>query len=390
MIYLDNNATTPIAPEVRETMLPWLGHDDGFGNPSSLCTNGKRARAAIDEARSQVAKLVGATREEIVFTSGGTESNNTAIHSALATQPGKNHIVASAVEHSAVLDFLRLLERRGLATFTLVDVDVDGQLDLDAVSAAIRPETALVSIMTANNETGVVFPVDQIAKVVADKGVPFHTDAVNAAGKIAIDATAFPIHFLSLSGHKFHGIKGIGILFVRSGLQFEPFLVGGGQEGGRRSGTESVPLIAGLGEAARLAREFVDADGSARLSALRDDLQSRLLESIDDLLITTSGARLPNTLHLSVEGVRADELLLLLDDRGLCASAGSACSTGQKEPSHVLTAMGIDAARARSSIRLSLSRYTTEEEIDRAATVMKKCIKRLRGLQFESSPGTQN
>ncbi|MEM9478028.1 MAG: cysteine desulfurase family protein [Verrucomicrobiota bacterium] len=380
MIYLDNNATTPVAREVREAMLPWLGTVDGFGNPSSICSNGKKTRAVIDEARTHVAQLIGATPEEIVFTSGGTESNNTAIHSALATQPGKNHIVASAVEHSAILDYLRALERRGLATFTLVGVDAAGQLDQEALDAAIRPETALVSVMTANNETGVLFPINEIAKVVADKGVPFHTDAVNAAGKIDIKTADFPVHFSSLSGHKFHAVKGIGALHVRRGLQFEPLLIGGGQEGGRRSGTESVSLIAGLGEAARLAREFVDSDGPTRLAALRDDLQTRLVESVDGLQITTSGPRLPNTLHLSIDGIRADELLLLLDDRGLCASAGSACSTGQKDPSHVLTAMGIEADRANWSIRLSLSRYTTEEAVENAAAIFKKSIDRLRSL----------
>jgi cysteine desulfurase len=374
LVYLDNNATTRVAPEVLEAMLPYF--TERWGNPSSAYSFGHELTAAIDTAREQVAHLIGAEPREIFFTSCGTESSNAAHQSALITQPGKRHLVTAAVEHSATLKFCRHLEQQGVRV-TYLPVNSNGGLDLDLLAQSIRPDTALVSLMLANNETGVLFPISQAAAIVRDKGVLVHTDAVQAVGKIPVKVDDLGVDFLSVSGHKFYAPKGIGALFVRHRCKFAPYLIGGGQERGRRGGTENVAGIVGFGQAAALALAALG-ETAARLAGLRDRLESGLLRAIDRSSRNGAEPRLPNTANLAFEGVEAEGILMLLDQAGICASSGSACTTGSLEPSHVLTAMGCSPARARASIRLSLGRYNTETEVDYALREIPSVIEKLR------------
>ncbi len=358
--YFDNNATTRLAPEVLEAMLPFLREQ--WGNPSSIYGFGKQLAGPLETAREKVAALLNAEPREIIFTSGGTESNNSAIHSALATQPQKRHVLTTAVEHSANLKFCAHLQKMGFEV-TLVPVSSDGALDIQLLEKSIRPDTAIVSVMWANNETGVLFPIQEIAAICRSRKVLFHTDAVQVPGKLKIDVKEADVDFLSLSAHKLYGPKGIGALYVRRGVKYEPYVVGGGQEQGRRGGTENVAGIVGFGRAAELATERMDQN--ERVLALRDKLEDGILQSISG--VVRNGAknpRLPNTSNLSFDEIEAEGILLLLDELGICASSGSACTSGSLDPSHVLIAMGCSLARARGSIRFSLGTYNTEAEVD--------------------------
>ena len=386
IIYLDNNATTPLDPAVIEEMLPFL--TKYYGNPSSGYAFAARARKAVDLARERLAALLGCAPSEIVFTSGGTESNNAVIHSALAYsaiaaakagqfEPHGKHIVTSAVEHSAVLRPCQDLEKHGCAV-TFLGVDRDGNLDLGELEAGIRPETALVSMMWANNETGVLFPVQKIAEICRRKGVLFHTDAVQAVGKIPIRLRETAINFLSLSAHKFHGPKGVGALYVNGRTRFGPLIAGGGQENGRRGGTENVAGIVGLGKAAELALKYL-AEGKGSVHSMRDRFEKAILESVSGASVNGTGAlRIPNTSSLSFGGIESSNALLLLDRHGICCSAGSACRTGSQEASHVLRAMNPNGDGARRSLRFSFGRFNSEAEIDRAIEIVPKVIEKLR------------
>jgi len=373
--YFDNNATTRVAPEVVEAMLPFLR--EYWGNPSSIYTFGRQVGSHLDEARARVAALINAEPREVVFTSCGTESNNSAIHSALATQPDKRHVLTTAVEHSANMKFCELLQRRGY-TVTFLPVEPDGSLDLQRLEESIRPDTAIVSVMWANNETGILFPVREIAAVCRRKGVLFHTDAVQTPGKLKIDVRELDVDFLSLSAHKLHAPKGIGLLHVKRRVKYQPYLVGGGQERGRRGGTENVANIVAFGRAAELAMANLDEE-NIRVRGLRDRLENGILGGIPGT--SRNGApepRLPNTSNIAFAGVEAEGILMLLDQAGICASSGSACTTGSLDPSHVLTAMGCSAARARGSIRFSLGIYNTEGEVDYVLEKLPGIIARLR------------
>ena len=373
--YFDNNATTQVAPEVVEALLPFLR--DNWGNPSSTYTFGRQLAGHLEAARARVAALINADPREVVFTSCGTESNNSAIHSALATQPAKRHVLTTAVEHSANIKFCQLLQKQG-CTVTFLPVAADGALDLALLEQSIRPDTAIVSVMWANNETGVVFPVRDIAALCRRKGVLVHTDAVQTPGKLKIDVRELDVDFLSLSAHKLHAPKGIGMLYVRRGVRYQPYLVGGGQERGRRGGTENVAGMVAFGRAAELAMANLQ-DEDTRIRALRDKLEDGILESIPGSAL--NGAReprLPNTTNIAFEGVEAEGILMLLDQADICASSGSACTTGSLDPSHVLTAMGCSAARARSSIRFSLGIYNTEAEVDYVLKHLPPIIQKLR------------
>lgn len=375
LAYLDNNATTRVAPEVIETMLPFL--TEYWGNPSSAYSFGHRLGEAMDAARSQVAALIGAEPREVIFTSCGTEGNNAAITSALATQPGKRHLVTTQVEHSATIKYAKALQKRGVEA-TFLPVNSSGEIDLDLLRSSIRSDTALVSVMWANNETGILFPVERIAQICREKGTLLHTDAVQVPGKLPIDAHALDPDYMTISGHKLHAPKGVGALFVKRRTKFEPYIVGGGQERGRRGGTENVAGIVGFGKAAELAIANLS-DEQTKVRALRDTLQAGILATITGA--TINGAlepRLPNTLNISFEGVEAEGILLLLDREGICASSGSACTTGSLEPSHVLTAMGCSAERARSSVRFSLGIYNTEEDVSRVLDCLPGIIGKLR------------
>ena len=384
-IYLDNNATTPLDPAVIEEMMPFLAKC--YGNPSSSYAFAAKARKAIDLARERLAALLGCEPSEIVFTSGGTESNNAVIHSALQFAPLEKfatgrirrggHVITSAVEHSAVLRPCQDLEKRG-GTVTFLGVDQDGNLDLAKFEAAIRPETALVSTMWANNETGVLFPVERIADVCCRKGVLFHTDAVQAVGKIPMRLRDTAINLLSLSAHKLHGPKGVGALYVNRQTRFSPLIAGGGQENGRRGGTENVAGIVGLGKAAELACKYL-AEGKCSVRSMRDFFEKAILESVSGASVNGAGAsRIPNTSSLSFEGIESSSALVLLDRHGICCSAGSACRTGSQEASHVLRAMNPKGDGARRSLRFSFSRFNTEAEIDRAIETVPKVIEKLR------------
>src|SRR5438067_11647155 len=386
IIYLDNNATTPLDPAVTEEMLPFL--TKYYGNPSSGYAFAARARKAVDLARERLAALLGCAPSEIVFTSGGTESNNAVIHSALAYsaiaaakagqfEPHGKHIVTSAVEHSAVLRPCQDLEKHGCAV-TFLGVDRDGNVDLGELKAAILPETALVSIMWANNETGVLFPVEKIAEICRRRGVLFHTDAVQAVGKIPIRLRETAINFLSLSAHKFHGPKGVGALYVNERTRFNSLIDCGGRENGHRGGTENVASIAGLGKAAELALRYV-AEGKENVRLMRDRFEKAILKSVSGTSVNGAGAlRIPNTSSLSFETIESSAALLLLDRHGICCSAGSACRTGSQEASHVLRAMNPKGDGARRSLRFSFGRFNTEAETDRAIEVLPKVIEKLR------------
>ncbi|MEN9208245.1 MAG: cysteine desulfurase NifS [Gloeomargarita sp. GMQP_bins_120] len=376
VVYLDNNATTAVAPEVLEAMLPYL--TTAYGNPSSMHRFGGQVAQAIQTAREQVADLLGATPTEIVFTSGGTEGNNTAIRSALASFPNRRHIVTTQVEHACVRNLCRHLEKQGYQV-TYLSVDRRGQLDLLELEAALTGDTALVSVMWANNETGVLFPIDQIGALVKSRGVLFHVDAVQAVGKIPIHLQDSPIDLLTLSGHKFHAPKGIGALYVRRGVPFRPLLLGGHQERNRRAGTENVAGSVGLGRAAVLAKQHL-AD-MARVQALRDHLEQSILRAIPETVVNGQGSpRLPNTSNLGFKYIEGEAILLLLDREGICASSGSACTSASLEPSHVLQAMGLPYSVLHGSIRLSLSRYTTPADIERVLAVLPGIVAQLRAL----------
>ena len=378
VIYLDNNATTKVAPEVVETMLPYLS--EYYGNPSSMHSFGGNVGQEIKKARSSIANLIGASPEEIVFTSCGTESDGTAIRAALESNPDKRHIITSRVEHPAIKSLYETLSKKGYRV-TFVPVDNDGRLDLDYLYNSLDDDTAIVSLMWANNETGVIFPVEEISREVKDRDILFHTDAVQAAGKIPIDVNSTGVDMLSLSGHKFHAPKGVGILYIRKGTKFAPYMIGGHQENGRRGGTENVASIIALGKAAKLAKQHLEENSYACVSELRDKLESTLLERITYSMVNgDTENRLPNTTSIAFEYVEGEAILLMMNEHGICASSGSACTSGSLEPSHVLRAMGVPFTAAHGSIRFSLSRYTTEKEIDFVIEKMPPIIDRLREL----------
>ena len=377
IMYLDNNATTQTAPEVLEAMRPFLS--ELYGNPSSMHTFGGQIHRKIEDARSQVAGLINADPSEIVFTSCGTESDNTALMSALEINTRKKHIITTRVEHPAVLNFCHHLGRKGFR-ITYLPVGSKGELDPDLILKSVDDETALVSIMYANNETGVIFPIDEITRILADRGIMFHTDAVQAVGKIPVNVQETMIDMLSLSGHKIHAPKGIGALYVRKGTRFHPFIIGGHQEHGRRAGTENVASVIGLGKAAELALRNLDEERTT-VSRLRDRLEQGLLAACPDASVNgDTQNRLPNTANISFEYIEGEAILLRLDEHGICASSGSACSSGSLEPSHVLRAMGIPYTAVHGSIRFSLSRYTTAAEVDRVIDIMPGIVKELREL----------
>jgi cysteine desulfurase len=377
-IYFDNNATTRVLPEVFEAMAPF--YLDLYGNPSSIHRFGSQVGERLSQARGQVASLIGAADPvEIIFTSCGTEGDNAAIRGLLQMRPEKHHIITSQVEHPAILGLCQHLEKKGYRV-TWLGVDRDGMLDLDELREALTSETALVSIMFANNETGVIFPIEQIGEIVKGKGVPFHVDAVQAAGKLAIDVKNSPVDLMTVSAHKFHGPKGVGALYVRRGMTFPPFIIGGHQERSRRAGTENVAGIVGMGKAAELAVRHQQ-DDYARIGALRDLLQDSLLESCPSARVNGDKVkRLPNTLNMSFRYLEGESILVLLDQHGICASTGSACTAGSSEPSHVLRAMGVPAEWLQGAIRFSLSRLNTEEEVRFVNEKMPSIVKRLEGL----------
>jgi cysteine desulfurase len=376
-IYLDNNATTKVDEAVFEEMRPYFC--DLYGNPSSMHFFGGQVQKKVDEARNRIAALLGALPEEIVFTACGTESNNTAIRSALEVFPEKRHIITTRVEHPAVLTMCRNLGKRGYRV-TELNVDSEGRLDLEELKRAIDEDTVIVSVMHANNETGVMFPVEEIGEIVKGKGALFHTDAVQAVGKVPLDMSKSTVDMLSLSGHKLHAPKGIGVLYLRKGVPFRPFLVGGHQERNRRAGTENTASIIALGKACEVAGKFME-DENTRVRSMRDRLEKELLALIPNARINGGKAeRLPNTLSIAFEFVEGEAILLLLSEHGICASSGSACTSGSLEPSHVLRAMGVPFTCAHGSIRFSLSRFTTDAEIDLVIRELPPIIQRLRDM----------
>ncbi len=375
--YFDNNATTRVAPEVVDTMIPFLR--EFWGNPSSAYRFGAEVHQHVEAARAKVAALLNADSREVVFTSCGTESNNSAIHSALTLNPNKRHVVTTAVEHSANINFCEYLQKRGYE-ITFLPVEADGSLDLHTLERSIRPDTAIVSAMWANNETGVLFPVEEIAAICRSKGVLSHTDAVQTPGKLKVDVKALGVDFLSLSAHKLHAPKGIGMLFVKRRTKYQPYVIGGHQENGRRGGTENVANIVGFGRAAELAMASLQ-DENTRVRAMRDRLESTLLSTIPNTIRNGSrDNRLPNTTNLCFEFVEAEAVLLKLDLFGICASSGSACTTGSLDPSHVLSAMGLTPMRARGSVRFSLGIYNTEEDVDFLLQHLPRIIGELRAI----------
>ena len=384
VIYLDNNATTRVAPEVLEAMLPYFC--ERYGNPSSIHTFGGSVADDIEQARCRVADLLGATfrdrdgiASEIIFTSCGTEGDNAAINAAFNARPGRNKLVTTAVEHPAVLAYAKELERLGREV-VLVPVDGRGRLDMDFLKAAVDENTAVVSAMWANNETGTVFPVGEIAKIAHAAGALFHTDAVQAAGKVPVDVEALEIDFLSISGHKLHAPKGVGALYVRRGVRFSRLLFGGHQEKGRRGGTENVTSVIGLGKACEMALASLEKD-AARLAELRGRLEEKITSSIPGTHVNGDlENRLPNTSSISFDGIEGESILMMLNMYGICASSGSACTTGSLEPSHVMRAMGIPYTSAHGTVRFSLSCYNTAEEIDKVAEVLPPIIARLRSI----------
>ena len=377
VIYVDNNATTKVAPEVFEAMLPYF--KEYYGNPSSMHSFGGKVDSNIKQARKSVASLLGAAPEEIVFTSSGTESDNTAIWAAIQSNPDKKHIMTSRVEHPAVKNLFEYLSKNGYHV-TFIPVDSKGRLDMEYLYKNLTDNTAIVSIMWANNESGVIFPIEKISQIVKEREAVFHTDAVQAVGKIPIDLNKIDVDMLSLSGHKLHGPKGIGALYVRKGTKFSPFLIGGHQESGRRGGTENVASIVGLGKASELAAAYMEEENT-RVKQLRNKLESKILKQIPNTIINGDREnRLPNTTNVSFEYVEGESILLMMDELGICASSGSACTSGSLEPSHVLRAMGVPFTAAHGSIRFSLSIYNTEEEIDFIIEKLPPIIKRLREM----------
>ncbi len=376
-VYVDNNATTKVAPEVLEAMLPYFS--EFYGNPSSMHFFGGQVERRVNEAREKAAHFLGADPSEIVFTSCGTESDNAAILGTLDSYPEKHHFITSRVEHPAIGNVSTYLGRKGYR-ITELSVDREGRLDLDELRESAAEGTVLVSVMYANNETGVIFPTEEIGEIVKAKGIPFHTDAVQAAGKIPLNMKKSTVDMLSISGHKLHAPKGIGILYIRKGTKFSPFMIGGHQEKGRRGGTENVPYIIGFGKACELAKKHLE-DENTRVKALRDYLEAKILEKIPNALVNGDRVnRLPNTLNVSFEYVEGESILLLLSDLGICASSGSACTSGSLEPSHVLRAMGVPFTAAHGSIRFSLSIYNTKEEMDYIVEHLPPIIQRLRDI----------
>lgn len=376
-IYLDNNATTQVAPEVVESMLPFFG--ELYGNPSSMHNFGGQVGKHVVEARERMANLIGAHPDEILFTSCGSESDNTAIMSALAAQPEKRHIITTRVEHPAVLNLCQYLERKGYEV-TYLSVDFKGRLNMDEYAAALRKDTAIVAVMFANNEVGNIYPIQQMAEMAKEMGTLFLTDAVQAVGKVPINLHTLPVDFLALSGHKIHAPKGIGVLYIRKGTRFRPFLRGGHQERGRRAGTENVPYMIGLGKAAELAGAHIEQE-RIMVGTLRDRLEHGLLNTIPDAVVNGDvDNRLPNTSSIAFKYVEGEAILLMLDRFGICASSGSACTSGSLEPSHVLRAMGVPFTYAHGSIRLSLSRYTTQAEVDAVIKEFPAVIAGLRAI----------
>jgi cysteine desulfurase len=382
MIYLDNNATTAVDPAVREAMLPYL--TEWYGNPSSTHRFGQESRQAIERARHQVAGLLGCDARELIFTSGGTESDNAAIHGLLAMRSPRKTIITSSVEHSAVREPMLALAKAGYKVVE-VAVDAKGQLDMEGVERALADGkseggAALVSIMWANNETGVCFDVRAIGEMCRAHGVPFHVDAVQAVGKIPMELRTLPIDLLSFSAHKFHGAKGVGGLYVRRGARWQPWVRGGPQERDRRGGTENVAGIVGMGVAAELAqRRLAEGKEWARVATLRDEFEARILERVADSYVNGDVAhRLPNTANIGFAGLEAEAILLLLSEQDICASAGAACSSGSLEPSHVLRAMHLPERIAHGAVRFSLSVRTTQDEIDQTVAIVPRVIERLR------------
>ena len=374
-IYMDANATTPLLPEVVDAMRPWLL--ENFGNASSIHQHGQRARAAVEHARESVARLVNCRESEIVFTSGGTESDNMALFGLV--KPG-DHVITSSIEHHAVLHAAERLRDRGIEV-TFLPVAREGAVDPDDVRRALRPNTQLISVMMANNETGVIQPVEEIGRVAHEADVWFHTDAVQAAGKINIDVQAIGCDLLSISGHKMHAPQGTGVLYVRRGTRIEPLFFGGAHERQRRAGTENVAGIVGLGRAAELAYDALRNGTMDRVAAMRDLLERGILERVEECAVNGAGAdRVPNTTNLQFENLEGEALVIALDLKGLAVSGGSACMSGATEPSHVLTAMGLVTNRARASLRFSLTKLNTEEEIDTALELVPAAVSRLREL----------
>lgn len=374
VIYFDNNATTQVDPAVFEAMMPWLR--DEYGNPSSVYALGKRAAEALNKARSQVASLIGAQPSEVIFTSCGTESINTAIQSAAALDRDKTHIITTAVEHSATVKLCEHLAQRGYE-ITWLPVDSGGRLDLAQLEKAIRPDTALVSLLWANNETGVIFPIEEIARITQAKKVPLHVDAVQGVGKIPLNVADLGVQFLSLSGHKLHCPKGVGALYVNRRMRFTP-LLRGSQEEGRRGGTQNMASIVALGQAAEIAANHL---GDPTVGTLRDRFEEAILERVPGTEVNGDRtSRLPNTSSLAFEGVESEAVLMVLDERGICCSAGSACTSGSVHPSHVLKAMGFSNTRARGSLRFSFGRFNTAAQIEQAIEIIPEVITKLRAL----------
>lgn len=377
LIYVDNNATTKVDPAVVEAMVPF--YTEYYGNPSSMHAFGGNVARSVSQAREQVASLINASPDEVIFTSCGTESDSTAIWATISSIPDKKHIITSRVEHPAVKNLYEHLAKKGYKV-TFVPVDRQGSLDLDFLYDHLTDDTALVSIMWANNETGVIFPMDEIAQATNDRGIILHTDAVQAVGKIPVDVQQTPVDLLSLSGHKIYAPKGVGALYVRKGTRFTPFLIGGHQEKGRRGGTENVATIVGLGKASMLAKDLLKT-GMTEVGRLRDKLEQGLISRVQNAMVNgQTESRLPNTTNISFEYIEGESILLMMNELNICASSGSACTSGSLEPSHVLRAMGIPFTAAHGSIRFSLSHYNTEEEMDFIIEKMPPIIDRLRNM----------
>jgi cysteine desulfurase len=376
-VYMDNNATTKVADEAVQEMLPYF--TEFYGNPSSMHTFGGQVGKKVVQARERIASLLGCATDELIFTSCGTESDNAAIRGVVESAGMRRKIITSRVEHPAVLGMCRQLEGRGYMVVE-IGVDKDGRLNVDELKDCVDDDTALVTIMHANNETGVIFPVEEIAEFVKSKGVVFHTDAVQSVGKIPVNLKDSAIDLLSLSGHKLHAPKGVGVLYVRKGTRLTPIMVGGHQESGKRAGTENVPGIIALGKACELAEQNIEHENTV-VKSLRDRLEKKILETCPDSFVNGDiENRLPNTSNISFEYIEGESILMMLDRYGICGSSGSACTSGSLEPSHVLRAMGVPFTAAHGSIRYSLSRYTTEQEVDFVAEKMPAIVNRLREL----------
>ena len=374
-VYFDNNATTPVLPEVFEAMRPYFG--EHFGNASSIHHHGQQTRAAVEQARASVAALLGCRTQEVVFTSGGTEGDNLAL---FGLARAGDHLITSTVEHHAVLNSSKRLEEMGCEV-TYIPVDGRGQVDPEDVRRALRPNTKLITVMYANNETGVLQPVEEIAKIAAEADVFFHTDGVQAVGKVAIDTARIGCDLLSISGHKMHAPQGIGALYVRKGTLLQPLFYGGSHERSRRAGTENVPAIVGLGKAAEVAKAGLEDGSLARMAAMREQIEKGILEAVDATGLNGAGApRVPNTTNIYFDFIEGEALVIALDLKGLAVSTGAACSSGAIEPSHVLTAMGLRADRARATLRFSLGKQNTQEDVEFALQLVPATVARLREL----------